>query len=70
MTSYFRFNTVQALYLINLDVISAKEFFADFTFTWPLEHHIKNVLKSTFGKLLKTDRGFKNRVSHLHGNEA
>ena len=44
---------VQALYWIKLEVISAKGFFADFTFTRPLEHHIKNISKSTLGKVLK-----------------
>ena len=44
---------VQALYWINLELIAKKIFFADFTSTGPLEHHIKIVSKSILGKLLK-----------------
>ena len=44
---------VQALYWINLELIATKGFFADFTPTGTLGHHIKNVSKSIFGKLLK-----------------
>ena len=36
-----------------LELIATKSFFADFTSTRKLEHHIKNLSKSTFGKLLK-----------------
>ena len=46
-----------------------KRFFADFKSTGQLEHHIKNVSKSTFGKLQKIVV-LKHRVLHLHGNEA
>ena len=44
---------VQSLYWINLELIATKDFFADFTSIGQLEHHIKNVSKSTCGKLLK-----------------
>ena len=59
----------QSLYWINLELIATKGFFADFTSTGTLEHHIKNVSKSTFRKLLKIVV-LKHRVSYLHGNEA
>ena len=36
------------------ELIATKSFFVDFTYTGPLEHHIKNVsLKYTIWKLLK-----------------
>ena len=44
-------------------------FFSDFPSTRQLEHHIKNVSKSTIGKLLKIVV-LKHLVLHLHGNEA
>ena len=60
---------VQALYWINIELIATKDFFANFTSTGTLEHHIKNVSKSTFGKLLKIVV-LKHRLSYLHGNKA
>ena len=63
-----KIQVVQALHWINLELIATKGFFADFTSTGFLEHHIKNVSKSTYGKLLKIV--LKQRVSYLHGNEA
>ena len=60
---------VQALYWINLELIAKKGFFADFTPTGTLGHHIKNVSKSTLGKLLKIVV-LKHRVSYRHENEA
>ena len=54
---------------VNLELIATKDFFADFTPTRPLEHHIKNVSKSNFVKLMKIVV-VKHRVLHLHGNEA
>ena len=60
---------LQALHRIKQELIVTKGFFADFTFTGTLEHHIKNVSKSTFGKLLKIVV-LKHRVSYLHGNGA
>ena len=60
---------VQALYWINLELIATKGFFADFTPTGTVEHHIKNLSKSAFGKLLKIVV-LKHRVSYRHGNEA
>ena len=62
---------VQAFYRkkgVNLEVTASKGFFVDFTSTGPFEHHIENVSKPTFGKLLKIVV-LKHRVSHLHGNE-
>ena len=51
-------------------LVATKEFFfADFTSTGTLENHIKNVSKSTLGKLLKIVV-LKHWVSYLHGNEA
>ena len=44
-------------------------FLADFTPTGTLGYHIKNVSKSTLGKLLKIVV-LKHRVSYRHGNEA
>ena len=60
---------VQALYWINPELIEKKGFFADFTPTGTLGHHIKNVSKSTLGKLLKIVV-LKHRVSYRHENEA
>ena len=39
--------------VVNLEVIATKGGFANFTSKRTLEHLIKNVSKSTFGKLLK-----------------
>ena len=66
---FYRAQIVQALYWINLELIATKGFFADFTSTGTLEHHIKNVSKSTLGKLLKIVV-LKHPVSYLHGSEA
>ena len=41
------------LLLTNLIHLPLTTYFADFTFTGTPEHHIKNVSKYTFGKLLK-----------------
>ena len=58
---------VKSLYWINPEVIAAKGIFADST--RPLEHQIlKNVSKSTFGKLLKIVV-LKRRVLHLRSME-
>ena len=60
---------VQALYWINPELIATKGIFWDLTSTGTLEHHIKNVSKSTLGKLLKIVV-LKHRVSYLHGSKA
>ena len=59
---------IQELYWMNLEANATKGYFTDFTSTGPLDFHIKNVSKSTFGTLLKIVV-LKYRVSHLHGNE-
>ena len=56
------------LLLTNLIHLPLTTYFADFTFTGTPEHHIKNVSKYTFGKLLKIVV-LKHRVSYVHGNE-
>ena len=60
---------VQTFYWINLELIVTRGFFADFSSAGTLEHHIKNVSKSTLGKLRKIVV-LKHRVSYLHGNKA